>query len=76
MYQDLLLGSQCCFDIHGGVESWARGGAEVEWGKACCDNEYSPVKRPRQDLTKREMTKVLSHLKEIILKVTQHVFSA
>jgi len=56
--EDLLLGSQCCFDIHGGVASWSNAGAGAEWGKTCCDNEHSPVKRPRQGLTRQEMAKL------------------
>ena len=56
--QDLLLGSQCCFDIQRGVDSWAMPGAEEEWGKTCCDNEFSPVNRPRDNLTRQEIVKV------------------
>lgn len=56
--QDLLLGSQCCFDVQRGVESWARGGAEDEWGKTCCDNKFSPVTRPRDNLTRKEIAKL------------------
>ena len=52
--QDLLLGSQCCFDIHGGLS----GRAGAEWGKTCCDNEDYPVARPRYNLTRHQLDKV------------------
>ena len=32
-------------------------GAE-QWGKTCCDNERSPVKKPQQPLSKQKLNEV------------------
>ena len=37
VFQDMLTGTHCCFDIRGGLMGW-QGGAP-DWGKKCCSNE-------------------------------------
>ena len=57
---DLLLGPDCCFDIRGGVEKISSGDMSSTWGKKCCDNLWSPITRPPDNLTADVVTKVSS----------------
>ena len=56
--EDLLLGTDCCFDIAGGVQKISRGDFGSAWGKVCCDNPRSPITLPPDNLTVDQVKKV------------------
>ena len=56
--EDLLLGTDCCFDIAGGVEKISRGDLRTVWGKKCCENLRSPITQPPDNLTAEVIKKV------------------
>ena len=39
MFQDMLTGDHCCFDIRGGLQGWD--GGDPDWGKKCCSNKVT-----------------------------------
>ena len=56
--EDLLIGTDCCFDIAGGVERISRGDLTSAWGKKCCDNLRSPITLPPANLSVEVIKKV------------------
>ena len=66
LFQDMLLGDHCCFDIRGGLSAWNSG--EPDWGMKCCNNQAAPVKRPPDDITDDQIKKVKKTLKMTFIK--------
>ena len=65
--EDLLLGTDCCLDIAGGLEKLARGDESSAWGKKCCDNPRSPITRPSANISVELIKKVSDNLSPPLL---------
>ena len=65
--EDLLLGSECCFDVAGGLTN----GAE-QWGKTCCDNRDCLSRNLNNISVSRSSMRCACHTVKLILITTYH----